>query len=182
MRKTRAYQVGLVPTFYFGLTMVAKQPFADRINEAAFEIAKQRGLEFVHAEILGSKRDTLVRIFIDKEAGVTLDDCSGFSSAIEEVFDAEDLIPWAYTLEVSSPGIERQLFKLDDFIRFKGELARVKANVEINGQKNFVGTIRDVESGRVIFEDRTCGEVSIPYDSVIKANLKIDLGKELKGR
>lgn len=174
--------MGLVPTFYFGLIMVAKQPFAGRIDEAATEIAKDLGVEFVHAEILGSKRDSLVRIFIDKADGVTIDDCTRFSAAIEEILDTEDLIPWAYTLEVSSPGIERQLYKIEDFVRFKGELARVKANVEINGQKNFVGTIADVEGERIMFEDRTCGTVEIPFDAVVKANLKMDLGKELKGR
>ncbi len=162
--------------------MVSKQPFAGRVNEAALEVAAKCGVEFVHAEILGAKRDSVVRIYIDKEGGVTIDDCTRYSSAIEEIFDAEDLIPWAYVLEVSSPGIERELYSLSDFVKFIGELAKVKVSAEINGQKNFVGVISGVEDDLIDFEDRTCGTVKIPYGTVVKANLKIDLGKELKGR
>lgn len=174
--------MGLVPTFYFVFKMVSKQPFAERINEAALEVANKCGVEFVHAEVLGAKRDSIVRIYIDKEGGVTIDDCTRYSSAIEEIFDAEDLIPWAYVLEVSSPGIERELYSLADFVKFTGELAKVKVSIEINGQKNFVGVISEVEDHLITFEDRTCGAVTIPYETVVKANLKIDLGKEFKGR
>ena len=174
--------MGLVPTFYFGLKMVAKQPFTGRINEAALEVANICGLEFVHAEVVGSKNDSLIRIYIDRPQGVSIDDCAQFSSAIEEIFDAEDLIPFAYVLEVSSPGIERQLYSLSDFVRFTGEMAKVKLSTEISGQKNFVGVIVAVEDDVITFDDRTCGKVTIPFESVVKANLKIDLGKELKGR
>jgi len=162
--------------------MVSKQPFAGRVIEAALEVAAKCGVEFVHAEILGAKRDSVVRIYIDKEGGVTIDDCTRYSSAIEEIFDAEDLIPWAYVLEVSSPGIERELYSLKDFVKFIGELAKVKVSTEINGQKNFVGVISGIEDDLIDFEDRTCRTVKIPYETVVKANLKIDLGKELKGR
>ena len=68
------------------------------------------------------------------------------------------------------------------FVKFIGELAKVKVSAEINGQKNFVGVISGVEDDLIDFEDRTCGTVKIPYGTVVKANLKIDLGKELKGR
>jgi len=162
--------------------MLEKQPFSARINTIATDVAERLGFEFVHADVLGSKRDSVVRIFIDKDGGVTLDDCARFSSAVEEVFDAEDLIPWAYVLEVSSPGIERELYSLADFVKFAGELAKIKVSAEINGQKNFVGTIGPVDDGVIAFEDRTVGSVRIPYETVVKANLKIDLGKELKGR
>jgi ribosome maturation factor RimP len=162
--------------------MVEQQPIAVRVNAAAESVAEEQGVEFVHAEILGSKRDSVVRIFIDKDGGVTIEDCTRFSSAIEEIMDAEDMIPWAYVLEVSSPGIERQLYALKDFVRFVGELAKVKTTAEIGGQKNFAGRIVAVEGEVVVFEDRTCGEVRIPFGIVEKANLKIDLAKEFKGR
>ena len=177
-----ACQVGFVPTFYFGLIMVAKQPFADRVNAVANEVATRLGVDFVHADFLGSKRDSVIRIYIDKDGGVTIEDCARFSSDVEEVFDAEDLFPWAYVLEVSSPGIERELYSLADFVKFSGQLAKVKVSSEISGQKNFVGTIGAVNDGVIEFEDRTVGPVSIPHEAVVKANLKMDLGKELKGR
>jgi ribosome maturation factor RimP len=113
---------------------------------------------------------------------VNLDDCTRFSHAIEAILDARDLVPGAYVLEISSPGIERELYSLADFQRFTGELARVRLNAEIDGQKNFVGRIAAVADGTIEIEDRTRGKVTFPYSSVAKANLKIDLGKELKGR
>lgn len=162
--------------------MVEKLTFAGRVDTVAHEVAKRLGVEFVHADILGAKRDSVVRIFIDNEGGVTIDDCARFSTEVELVFDAEDLFPWAYVLEVSSPGIERELYSLADFVRFSGQLAKVKVSAEISGQKNFVGNIGSVNDGLIAFEDRNLGPIHIPYDTVVKANLKIDFGKELKGR
>jgi ribosome maturation factor RimP len=174
--------VGFAPTFYFGLKMVDHLPIAARVNAIAESVAQTQGVELVHSEIVGSKRDSLLRIYIDKDGGVGIDDCSRFSSAVEELLDAEDLIPWAYVLEISSPGIERELYSLKDFVRFVGELAKVKTRTEIGGQKSFIGRIERVEGEEIVFEDRTSGEVRIPFGNVEKANLKIDLAKELKGR
>lgn len=162
--------------------MVEKYPIASQVRAFAEGVASEQGVELVHSEILGTKRDSVVRIFIDKESGVTLDDCARFSSAVEEKLDADDLIPWAYVLEVSSPGIERGLYSLADFVRFTGELARVKTSVDHNGQRNFSGVIQGVEDDVIVFEDRVSGGIRIPYHEVAKANLKMDFGKELKGR
>jgi len=173
--------VGLVPTFYFcgrrGFEM-ADFSIAGRIREIASEVAVKRGVELVHAEVAGTKRDSVVRIFIDKPEGVTLDDCGGFSSDFEAVLDAEDFIPGRYVLEVSSPGIERELYSLADFEKFVGRLAKIKSSVEIQAQKNFVGILTAVDGEIITIDDRTKGEVTIPYSSVSKANLKIDLSKE----
>ncbi len=162
--------------------MVEPQSIAERISRIAESVAADQGVEMVHAEIAGTKRDSVVRIFIDKEGGVGIEDCTRVSAAVEDILDAEDIIPWAYVLEVSSPGIERELYSIKDFIRFTGELARIKTRAEIGGQKNFAGRIEGVEDDEVIFEDRTSGQVRIPYESVLKANLKIDLAKEFGGR
>lgn len=162
--------------------MVEKYPIAAQVKAFAEIVASEQGVELVHSEILGTKRDSIVRIFIDNENGVTLDDCARFSSAVEEKLDLEDLIPWAYVLEVSSPGIERGLYSLEDFIRFTGELARIKTTLDHNGQRNFSGVILAIEKDVIVFEDRASGLVRIPYAEVEKANLKMDFGKELKGR
>ena len=161
--------------------MVEKHGIASQVRTFAEIVANEQGVELVHAEVLGAKRDSIVRIFIDKENGVTLDDCARFSSAVEEKLDADDLIPWAYVLEVSSPGIERGLYSIVDFVRFTGELARIKTSVDHNGQKNFSGVIVAVEDDVIVFEDRASGTVRIPYQEVVKANLKMDFGKEMKG-
>lgn len=162
--------------------MVENQSLAARVSSIAETVAADQSVEMVHADILGSKRDSVVRVFIDKEGGVGIEDCTRFSGAMEELLDAEDLIPWAYVLEISSPGIERELYSLKDFVRFTGELAKVKTRSEIGGQKNFVGRIVAVEENDVVIDDRTSGIVRIPYETVDKANLKIDLAKELGGR
>ncbi len=159
--------------------MIESQSIAVRMNSIAEGIAAEHGVELVHAEILGSKRDSVVRIFIDREGGVGIEDCSRFSGAMEELLDAEDLIPWAYVLEISSPGIERNLYSLKDYVRFTGELAKLKTRVEVEGQKNFVGRIEAVDGDEIVLDDRTAGSVRIPFGCIDKGNLKIDLAKEL---
>lgn len=157
----------------------------ERVRAIAERVAGEMGIELVHIEIAGTKRDAVVRIYIDKpgsaiykEGGVTLDDCSNVSRGVEEVLDAEDLIPSRYVLEVSSPGIERQLYSLNDFVRFTGRLAKVKTKTETNGQRNFVGNIVAVDGNKITFDERTRGEMVIDYADIEKANLKIDLSKE----
>jgi ribosome maturation factor RimP len=159
-----------------------KQSIAGRVRGIAEKVASETGTELVHVEVAGTNRDLVVRIFIDREGGVTLDDCSGFSQAVEAVLDAEDTIPVRYVLEVSSPGVERQLYSLVDIEKFTGRLARIKTRAAIDGQKTFVGTISSVDGDKVSFEDRTKGAMTFEYDDIEKANLKIDLSKEFSGR
>lgn len=162
--------------------MALNEAIAGEVRTIGKKVASAQGVELVHAEILGAKRDSVVRMYIDKEGGVTLDDCARFSAAVEVELDEQDLIPWAYVLEVSSPGIERGLYSLDDFVRFTGEIARVRTKMDHNGQRNFAGRIASVEGDVVVIEDRSSGEMRLPYPDIVKANLKMDLGKELKGR
>ena len=153
---------------------------AGQIRNIAVRIAEENNLELVHSEVLGSKRNPVVRIYIDKPDGVTHQDCSTVSRQIEAVLDAEDYVGSAYVLEVSSPGLERELYNLKDFEKFTGNPARVKTNAPIDGQKNFSGRILKVEDEEIIFDDKTRGEVRFPYSAVAKANLEIDLKEELK--
>ena len=156
-----------------------KHLIIERVKEIATKIAGESGIEVVHVDLAGTKRDAVLRIYIDKEGGVTIEDCSNMSRSIEAVLDAEeDLIPSKYVLEVSSPGIERELYSLSDFQRFTGQLAKVKTRTGVDGQKTFVGTIASVEDDKITIDDRTRGMVSFDYSDVDKANLKIDLSKE----
>ena len=152
----------------------------ERIDKIAARAAKDNGVEFVHTEIAGTRRNSVVRIYIDKPEGVTIDDCSNVSRAVEEVMDADDFMPAAYVLEVSSPGLERPLFTLDDFQKFVGKKAKVKTTEPVNGQSNFSGRIEAVEASEVVFDDKTNGTVRIPFENVAKANLKVDLAEEFK--
>lgn len=154
----------------------------ERIRLIANEAAGAYGVEFVHSEIAGPKRNLTVRVFIDKPGGVTVDDCADLSRRIEEVLDADDFIPSSYVLEVSSPGLERGLFSLDDFRRFAGKKVKVKLSETVGGRKAYVSRIKGVEGDDVILTDRQFGEIRFPFGLVEKANLRVDLEEEFKKR
>jgi ribosome maturation factor RimP len=151
-----------------------------RIREMAERVVTEQGLEFVHAEVGVLGRSTAVRIFIDKPGGVTHADCSNVSHHISTILDVEDFIHSAYTLEVSSPGLERGLYKRADYERFAGRLAKLKTRQPINGQRNFRGRIVGVEGDAVIFDDKTGGRISVPPEQIAKANLEIDIEEEFR--
>ena len=158
-----------------------KHLIAERVRESAARLAEENGLELVRAEVAGSGKKLTVRIFIDKDGGVKHEDCTLVSRELEKIFDAEDFIPAAYLLEVSSPGLERELYSLKDFEKFTGSLAKVKLNAPVDGQKNLRGRIVGVEGETIVFDDKTRNTVRFLYSEVAKANLEIDLEEELKG-
>ncbi|HEX5706864.1 MAG TPA: ribosome maturation factor RimP, partial [Pyrinomonadaceae bacterium] len=127
----------------------------ERVREVASRVAQERGLELVHVEFAGVGRTAALRIFIDKPGGVTHEDCSEVSTHVGTVLDVEDIVPGSYTLEVSSPGLERGLYSRADFERFAGKLAKVKTRVPVGGQRNFRGRIVGVEGDDVVFDDKT---------------------------
>jgi ribosome maturation factor RimP len=172
--------VGFAPTFYFGRKMAETLGIQERITDIGKRITDKAGFELVHCQIAGSKRSPIVRLFIDKPGGVTIEDCAAVSREMEAILDHEDFIPTSYVLEVSSPGIERELFKIEDFEKYTGQAARVKTNQAIDGQRNFTGTIVSVKDRNIEFDDRTRGAVRIPFDSVAKANLVVDMEGDLR--
>jgi ribosome maturation factor RimP len=153
-----------------------------RVEQIAVSVTGPAGIEFVHCEIAGTKRNPTVRLIIDKPGGVTLEDCAQVSRDVEAILDRDDFIPTSYVLEVSSPGIERELYALADFERFTGKDVRIKTNRLISGQRNFSGTISGVKDGEIELEDRTNGQVRIPFESVVKANLIVDVTEDLRKR
>jgi ribosome maturation factor RimP len=153
---------------------------SDRIGSIAARAADARGVEFVHCQIAGSKRNPTVRIFIDKPGGVTVDDCANVSRDIEGVLDSEDLIPSSYVLEVSSPGIERGLFVLADYRKFAGKPVRVRMSEPLDGQRNFTGRVMGVDGDDILLEDKTRGEVRLPFEKIARANLVVDLANEFR--
>jgi len=152
----------------------------ERIHDVAADVAADRNLEFVRSEIAGTKRSPLVRIFLDKEGGISVEDCAEASREIEAVLDREDLIPTKYVLEVSSPGLERGLYDLGDFQRFSGKLAKLKTRSEINGTRTHVGWIDSVKGENIVLRDRKGIVVEVPFDQIEKANLKVDLTSEFR--
>lgn len=159
---------------------MSKQAISEKISAIAARVAAKNNLELVHTQLIGSGRNLTLRIFIDKQGGVTHEDCSLVSREMGIALDSEDFIPASYLLEVSSPGLERGLYSLQDFKKFSGSLAKVKTVLAIEGQKNFRGRIIAVENEEIVFDDKTRGSVRFPYSAVAKANLEIDLEEELK--
>jgi ribosome maturation factor RimP len=151
-----------------------------RVQELAERVAIDHGLELVHAEVAGPDNKPIVRVFIDKPQGVTHDDCCDVSTHLGTILDVEDFIHASYTLEVSSPGLERGLYKRADYERFSGSDAKLKTRQAINGQRNFRGRLLGVEGDEVIFDDRTNGRVQIPLNLITKANLEVDVTDELR--
>ena len=152
----------------------------ERVQQIAERVAIDHGLELVHAEVAGPDNKPIVRIFIDKPNGVTHQDCSDVSLHLGTILDVEDFIHASYTLEVSSPGLDRGLYKLADYERFAGKLAKLRTRRPINGQRNFRGTLLGVDGEEALLEDRTSGRVRIPLDSIAKANLEFDAREELR--
>jgi ribosome maturation factor RimP len=152
----------------------------ERVRTIVEGVAIDHGVELVHAEVAGPDNKPIVRVFIDKPQGVTHEDCSEVSLHLGTILDVEDFIHSSYTLEVSSPGIERGLYKRADFERFAGSMARMKTRRPIDGQRNFRGRLVGVDGDDVLFEDRTSGSVRVPLATISKANLEIDVEKELR--
>ncbi len=126
------------------------------------------GLGYELVDIEFSPKGRLLRVFLDIERGITVDDCATVSNQLQRVFEVENV---DYDrLEVSSPGLDRPLKKLADFERFAGEQAQVRLSLPIGNQRNFVGVIERVQDGAVALRTEK-GEVLLPFDDIEKARL-----------
>ncbi len=129
------------------------------------------GYELVGVEFHAGGGHGTLRVYIDHEDGISLDDCAAISHQISGILDVEDPIGQAYDLEVSSPGLDRPLFKLADFARFSGRVARIKLLAGLNGRRNFKGELQGVaDPDRIRIE--VDGETfELPHADIAKANL-----------
>ncbi len=144
-----------------------------RVLKLAEQAAEELGVELFDLELLG-KGKLLLRVMIDREEGVTLDDCERFSRSLEALLDVENPIPVSYTLEVSSPGLDRPLRDLKEFEKHIGKLARIITAEKIENQNLFIGRILDVNRDfvKLSFHGR---ELDIPSDKISKARLEVEL-------
>lgn len=133
-------------------------------------VVSSLGYELVGVEFLMQGRTGLLRVYIDTEEGITLDDCQRVSHQLSGVLDVEDVIKGQYQLEVSSPGLDRPLFTAEHFDRFKGHRAKLKLAVPHHGQRKFRGTLNGVEDDQVKL-DIDGEEVLLPLSVIDKANL-----------
>jgi ribosome maturation factor RimP len=158
---------------------MVKTDVVGRVTELAAPLAASLNLELVEVEYRQEGRQMVLRLFIDREGGVTLDDCASVSRELAEILDVEDFIQGLYNLEVSSPGINRPLKKAADYERFTGRLVKIRtfellADDAGNKRKTFVGLLLGLEGGVVrlkLTEGQTAG---IPLEKVAKANLEFE--------
>jgi ribosome maturation factor RimP len=128
------------------------------------------GYEFVGCELNKSRNGSLLRIYIDKPKGVTVDDCSLVSRQVSAMLDVEDPIQGKYTLEVSSPGLERPLFEIAHYQKYLGSNIRVRLYAPLDGRRNFVGVLLRVEEAKVVVKvDET--EFALAFSNIEKAKL-----------
>lgn len=147
-----------------------------KIYELASDIAAHEGFELYDVQIHSGRR-SLVRVIIDKDGGISIDDCERMSKSLGALLDVEDLIKIPYTLEVSSPGLDRPLVFQRDFEKNIGRLVRIVTKEKINNQTFFIGRISDVGENwiRLSFDKKGKeDDLFIPLDKISKANLEIE--------
>lgn len=152
---------------------MSRHEVVDKVTRLAEEVAGENNVELVDIELLGSGRKTILRVTIDREGGIGIDDCRTVSRELESLLDVEDPIVSRYTLEVSSPGIDRPLKKIEDFIRFAGKKVRIVTKDTIDNQTFFIGFIKDVKENDIYIELEK-KTVTIPFETVKKATLEIE--------
>jgi len=149
----------------------------EKVREITERVAADYGLEVVEVELRGGGKARMLRIFIDKPEGVTHEDCANLSREVGAILDVEDVVPGgAYTLEVSSPGLDRKLLKPADYERFKGSLVKVVTREPVNGSKNLEGRLEDYLDGRITLEipakkKQPASRVELQLSNVERANL-----------
>ncbi len=145
-----------------------------RLNDLIGPAVEGLGYEFVGAEYMPRRRQSLLRVYIDNEAGISLDDCARVSDQLSGILDVEDPIAGSYSLEVSSPGLDRPLFFERHFDRYRGARVRVKMAVPVAGRRNFKGTLEGCRDGAVILlQDGE--EFALPLEDIGSARLIPDV-------
>lgn len=151
------------------------QAVVGKVTEIVERVTASEGIELVDVEMLGGGSRRVLRIYIDKPGGVTHADCETISQEVGTILDVEDVVPGgSYTLEVSSPGLERKLSKPRDFERFLGQKANILLREPVENQRHWVGTLAGYSNGVITLEPAPGKSVCFGLDQVKRANLKFE--------
>lgn len=146
----------------------------EKARRLAEEVLGTMGLELVDLTYASEHGRKVLRLYIDKPGGITLDDCGEVSREFGMALDVHDFMPESYDLEVSSPGLDRPLKKESDFKRYIGKRAKIKTREPIEGRKNFKALINGVEDGKVLVTDFDDRKFEIHIAIIEKAKLEIE--------
>ena len=152
-----------------------------QIRTIAQEVVSGLGFELVDIELTGNRSQQLIRIFIQKPEGILLSDCVAVSRELGERFDDKNVIENSYRLEISSPGIERPLRKVQDFERYVGHRVRIRLKSKQEGKRRIVGKIVEVDDNMVRIISKNGQKASFSLADIAKTNLDVDWGKEFQG-
>lgn len=131
----------------------------------------EKGFELVDLTYQKGPTGWTLSLFLDKSGGITLDECAEWSETVGQLLEQSDLIPNHYSLEVSSPGLDRPLKKLKDYLKFLGERVSVKLYAPLNGQKNFHGSLKSATENEIVIVTEEKKEVTLPLNQVAKSKL-----------
>ena len=151
-------------------------PILSKIEAIAERVAQPEGIEIVEIELKGGGKNRFLRISIDRPEGVTHGDCELISQQVGTILDVEDVVPGSYTLEVSSPGVERKLLKYKYFERFTGKKIKAVLREPLENSRSWEGTLASCADGLITLEVSEGKTVQFPFDQVEKANLKFEWG------
>jgi ribosome maturation factor RimP len=149
----------------------AKSLLIEQIEQLIAPVLQEHGAEQVDIQFVHEYGQWVLRFFLDKTGGITLDDCAELSNHIGRILDASDIIKQRYSLEVSSPGINRPLKKESDYQRFLGERVDVTLYAPLNGRRHFKGTLQSVNAGVVVVEEAPQQIFALSLADVAKAKL-----------
>ena len=141
------------------------------LTELFEPVVESMGYELVGVEFNTAGNHGTLRVYIDRETGVNIDDCAAISHQLSGILDVEEPIQQAYDLEISSPGIDRPLFKLVDFERYAGKTAKVKLAVGLEGRKNFKGRLQGIVDSKLVAIEVDGERFDLPYADIARANL-----------
>ena len=150
----------------------------DRIRQLVEQVVESQGYELVDLELKGGGKHSVLRIFIDKPDGISHKDCELVSEQLGTVLDVEDLIPFSYTLEVSSPGLDRKLVKDSDYTRFEGKLAKIQTRIPLQNQRVFKGRLRGFQDGKILLELSKGDSWKFRWTLFRKSRLEFDWAEE----
>lgn len=161
---------------------IAIQDIVKQVEGLAAPLIEEEGAEIWSVDFRPEAGRWILRVMIDREGGVTLDDLTRVHRQLNDLLDAHDPVPWRYTLEISSPGVNRPLLRPSHYRRYLGQKIRVRTKILQGGRRVFVGTLCEVAEEYIAVQTWDSGVVPIPWENILKATTEHDFSVPAKSR